>query len=139
MELRKEPFRENPRVKKGIKRALLLIFIGYMMRYPTPYIIVFPHVQPEQWKTFWAVDVLQLIGFGLLLIMLIMYLSEKLKINDYIIFVLFTLSNIYLYTIFRTIRWTDYIHPFFAGYFYSGNGSYFPFFPWLSYFRKLPC
>jgi hypothetical protein len=103
------------------------------MRYPSAYIVTFHNVQWYQWKTFWAVDVLQLIGFGLITIMLIAYLSEKFKINDYIIFSVFIVINIYLYTVFSKIQWVDFLHPAIAGYFYSGYGSNFPLFPWLSY------
>ncbi|MBP1683750.1 MAG: hypothetical protein H6Q27_1317, partial [Ignavibacteriaceae bacterium] len=31
----KKPFEENYRVKKGLRRAFLLIFLGYLLKYPT--------------------------------------------------------------------------------------------------------
>lgn len=132
--LHKEPFAKNPRVKRGIKRGFMLILIGYLLRLPTPFIVYFPPgITSEQWKIFFGVDVLQLIGFGLLSILFVCFLSEKFKLSDYMLFSFFSVVNIVLYTIFQGINWTDYMHPFFAGYLYGGSGSNFPLFPWITY------
>jgi uncharacterized membrane protein len=103
-----KPFNENPRVKKGIKRGLLLIFLGYLIRYPTWTVFDFSYVSEYSMRIFLAVDVLQLIGFGLLTLITLLYLSEK-----------FNLIN--------------YLPQAIAGYFYTGTGSLFPFFPWAGY------
>jgi uncharacterized membrane protein len=128
-----EPFRTNPRVKKGIKRFILLLFLGYLLRYPTPSFINFSNVTPIEWKTFYAVDVLQLIAFGILFLIGLAYIAEKLKINDYIIFSLGTLIFFYLYLPFNLINWLGFFPSSIAGYFYSGSGSNFPLFPWAGY------
>src|SRR5512147_2950401 len=57
----KEPFENNPRVKKGYKRVLLLLALGYILRYPTATVVDFSQVTPEQWQTFITVDVLHCI------------------------------------------------------------------------------
>ena len=36
-----KPFETNPRVKKGVKRFFLLVFLGYLLRYPTASVWVF--------------------------------------------------------------------------------------------------
>lgn len=131
--LERKPFAENSRVIKGVKRAALLIFLGYLLRYPTPKIIFFDNVTDEQWKIFFSVDVLQLIGMGLLAIIALFYLSEKLFKNEYIVFGIAALISGFLYTIFEKIDWNSFLHPFFAGYFYHKTGSNFPLFPWLVY------
>jgi uncharacterized membrane protein len=131
--LHKEPFGKNPRVKRGLRRAALLILIGYVLRNPSPFLIYFPNATAEQWKTFFAVDVLQLIGFGLLAILLICYMTEKFKTQDKYLFSLFAIVNVILYVFFQKINWTEYFHPAIAGYFYPGSGSNFPLFPWLTY------
>jgi Predicted membrane protein len=131
--LNKHPFSSNPRVKKGIKRFFLLLGLGYLMRYPTFSVIYFNTVSPQEWQTFFVVDVLQLIAFGILAVLAVEYLSEKLKINDYILlsisaFIVFVLSPF-----FEKINWTNFLHPIIANYFYKGGGSFFPLFPWLCY------
>lgn len=131
--IHQEPFKKNPRVKKGLKRILLLICLGYLMRFPTPYMIYFKDIAPERWQVFFSVDVLQLIGFGLFFILMLCFVSEKFHISDYIIFSAASILNISLYPLFESINWSQFLHPFFAGYFYKGTGSNFPLFPWLSY------
>lgn len=128
-----EPFRLNPRTKKGFKRFFLLVFLGYVLRYPTPTIIYFDNVKQQQLDIFFAVDVLQLIGFGLLFILLLVWLAEKIKINDYIIFSIGALIFFLLYPSFDKISWNEILPQALAGYFYKGTGSNFPLFPWAGY------
>lgn len=131
--LQKVAFAENPRVIRGVKRALLLIGLGYLMRYPTPTLIYFKDVTAVQWDVFFVVDVLQLIGFGLLFIMLLAYIAEKFKLNDYFVFISGALIIIFLYPISEKVVWTNYLHKAIAGYLSYGTHSNFPLFPWLSY------
>ncbi|HEX9250917.1 MAG TPA: heparan-alpha-glucosaminide N-acetyltransferase domain-containing protein, partial [Ignavibacteriaceae bacterium] len=86
-----EPFVINPRVKKGFFRFLLLVSIGYLLRYPTYTIFDFSNVTKDRLDIFFAVDVLQLIGFGILFVMVCAYIAEKLKLSDTIVFTFFAL------------------------------------------------
>lgn len=133
LKLNRLSFRENPRVIKGFKRVLMLFFWGYALRFPTWFIIDLSNATDNQWKIFFAVDVLQLIGAGLFFILFLVWLAEKTKINEYFQFAFAALLVVTLYPIFTRINWIDFLHPFFAGYFYSGTGANFPLFPWLSY------
>lgn len=129
--LEKIPFAENPRVMRGLKRGLLLIVVGYLLRYPTPKLIFFDNITDMQWKIFFTVDVLHLIGFGLIFIVLLAYISEKFKSKDGLVYSIATLLIFIAYYFTEKVNWVDYFHPFIAGYFYRGTGSYFPFFPYL--------
>jgi uncharacterized membrane protein len=128
-----QPFATNPRVKKGIKRFFLLIFLGYLLRYPAPLIINFSGVTSDAWKTFFAIDVLHLIGFGILFLMGLLLISEKYKINDYIIFSAGALLCFGLYQPVSAIDWPKYLPIWIADYFYNGSGSNFPLVPWTGY------
>ncbi len=128
-----EPFENNPRAKKGLKRFFLLLFLGYLLRYPTPSIINFSNVTPEEWKTFFAIDVLHLIGFGIFVLMVFILIAEKLKLNDYVIFSVGALLFFGLYQPFAAINWLRFLPEALAGYFYTGSGSNFPLFPWAGY------
>jgi uncharacterized membrane protein len=131
--LAQEPFEKNPRVWKGIKRFALLLFIGYMLRYPTFTLIDFSSVTDSQWRIFFAVDVLHLIGFGILFVLILAYLSEKTKFGDYVVFITAALIFFLPADAFQKISWTNYFpHPV-ASYFYTGTGSQFPLFPWAGY------
>ncbi|HSW55514.1 MAG TPA: heparan-alpha-glucosaminide N-acetyltransferase domain-containing protein [Ignavibacteriaceae bacterium] len=129
----KKPFEENYRVKKGIRRALLLLFIGYILRYPSWTIVDFSEVTAKAWQTFFIVDVLQLIGFSLLLVLLILFVTEKLKLNYTVTFIA-SAALIFLASPFmENINWNSYLPAPIAAYFYSGSGSLFPIFPWAGY------
>ncbi len=130
---RREKFLENPRVKKGIKRGFLLIGIGYLLRYPTHTLFDFSNVSEWQWRIFFSVDVLHLIGFSLLLILLFTFLAEKTKMNYYAAFGGAALLNIILYPFVSQIEWIEIFATPIAAYFYSGSGSQFPLFPWAAY------
>lgn len=128
-----EPFEKNPRVKKGIKRFLLLVFLGYLLRYPTYKVFDFSNVTKQQLDIFFAVDVLQLIGFGLLFLMISAYLSEKLKSGDTITFLIMALLFIIPSPFFTKIDWLKIFPQPLANYFNTANGSLFPLFPWAGY------
>lgn len=129
----KKPFSKNHRVKKGIKRGLLLIFLGYLLRYPTWTIYDFSRVSDISMGVFLAVDVLQLIGFGLLALLALLYLSEKFDLNEYITFSVAALLIFLVSPIFFKIDWNSFLPRAIAGYFYTGTDSLFPFFPWAGY------
>lgn len=128
-----EPFEKNPRVSKGIKRFLLLIGLGYLLRYPTYTIFNFSHVTQAQWNTFFTVDVLQLIGFGILFVIILAYFSEKLKLSDYFVFGTAAFIVFAISPIMESINWINYLSQPITAYFYSGTGSLFPLFPWSGY------
>lgn len=128
-----KPYNENPRAKKGIKRFFILLFFGYLLRYPDRAIVYFHTIKPEQWKTFFAVDVLQLIGFSILTLVFLEYIAEKFRWNIYKVFsisaLVFFLGNIVV----ANIKWADFIPLPIADYLYNGMGSNFPIFPWCGF------
>jgi uncharacterized membrane protein len=131
--LTSEPFEKNPRVAKGVKRFLLLVGLGYLLRYPTYKIIDFSDVTPERWNTFFTVDVLQLIGFGILIVIICAFIAEKLKLNDMTVFSIISIIFFIATPFINNINWAKYLPVPVAGYFYDKTGSLFPLFPWAGY------
>lgn len=129
----RKPFLENYRVKKGLRRALLLLFIGYLLRYPAWTIFDFSEVTAEDWQSFFTVDVLHLIGVSILIILAILFITEKLKLNYTSLFaisaVLFFLASPFT----EIIDWNLFLPAPLAAYMFTGNGSLFPIFPWAAY------
>jgi uncharacterized membrane protein len=129
----KKPFEENYRVRKGLRRAFLLILLGYLLKYPTWTIFDFSEVSAEKWRLFISVDVLQLIGFSLLILLLILFVAEKMKLNYSATFIIIS-SIIFIASPFlEMISWVSFLPAPIAAYFYSGTGSLFPLFPWSGY------
>ena len=129
----KEPFESNMRVKKGLKRVILLVALGYLLRYPTATIVDFSQVTHEQWQIFMAVDVLQSIGMGIFFLIICAYVAEKFNLSDYVVFSIGAVIFFLLHPVFATINWTNILPVPIAGYFYQGTGSNFPLFPWVGY------
>lgn len=133
LRLHPRPFSQNPRVIKGFYRFVILVLIGYLLRYPTGRIIDFSEVTHYQWMTFFTVDALQLIGFGLLFILFLSYIAEKVKLSDYIVFSFGASFIFVLFLLIDKINWANFLPIPFAAYLYHGTGSYFPLFPWSGY------
>ncbi len=129
----KRPFEENYRVKKGFRRAFLLIFLGYFLKYPTWTIFDFSDVTADKWQLFISADVLQLIGFSLLILLLILFIAEKLKLNYTATFITISTVIFVASPFIETINWISFLPAPIAAYFYSGSGSLFPLFPWSGY------
>ncbi len=129
----KEPFESNTRVLKGIKRFLLLVFLGYLLRYPTPTLLDFSKVSENGWRVFFDVDVLHLIGFSILFVIILIYIAEKLKTGDYLLFTTGAIIFFTLYPFMYSINWKEIVPLPVAGYLYQETGSIFPLFPWAGY------
>jgi uncharacterized membrane protein len=104
-----------------------------LLRFPTFNPFNFKFITTEQLNIFYTVDVLHLIGFGLLFIMIFALISEKLKIGDTIAFFLGAMIFILPTNYFNKIDWLLFFPKPFANYFYQGAGSLFPLFPWAGY------
>jgi uncharacterized membrane protein len=128
-----ESFLKNVRVKKGFKRFLLLIFIGYLLRYPTYKVFDFSGVTQDRLNIFFAVDVLQLIGCGLLFLLICAFIAEKIKLSDQFVFTFIAFFFFILTPFVTNINWIEIFPQPVAGYFYEGTGSLFPLFPWVGY------
>ncbi|MBT8209589.1 MAG: DUF1624 domain-containing protein [Eudoraea sp.] len=118
----------NPRVKKGIRRGLQLLFIGYLLR-----LNLFGLFKGQVYDAFFLVDVLHIIGLSILGIVAVYLLTYK---RSRLLFpgVLFALACIlFAFEPFYK-EWT---YPFLpdalANYLTRSNGSVFTIVPWFGY------
>lgn len=119
---------QNPRIKKGLKRGLQLIFIGYLLR--TNILGLFSgHI----YDAFYLVDVLHCIGLsliGIIGIYLISQYGKKSLLPSLLIgvtAVLFLMEPIYK-------EWSfGFLPQAMANYFTKTNGSVFTIIPWFGY------
>jgi len=133
LRLNRLPFFENPRVKKGFFRFLTLVGIGYLLRYPGSHIVDFSTVTASQWRVFFTVDALHLIGFGLLFVLILDLVAESARIPEWLAFLCGALFFFGMYTVTEPVAWAERLPAFLAAYFYHGTGSYFPLYPWVGY------
>ncbi|MCL5128937.1 MULTISPECIES: heparan-alpha-glucosaminide N-acetyltransferase domain-containing protein [unclassified Algibacter] len=118
---------DKPRIKKGLFRGLLLLVIGYSLR-----LDIFNWLKGDFDTHFFAVDVLQCIGLGLITLAGLHILFKK--YNYLFSFVLFTLGCICFITepLYRNLELTN-TPLFLANYITTKNGSIFTILPWIGY------
>ena len=126
-------FLKNPRILKGLKRGGLLIFIGYLLRYPSYSIFDFSTVSQTGWDIFFAVDALHLIGFGMFVIIFSVFVAKRVHLHlNVIIYPLIFFLLMFSPPISK-IEWINVFPQYIASYFTRSYGSLFPIFPWLIY------
>ena len=107
---------QNPRVKKGIRRGLMLIGIAYFLR-----------------MSFQSVDVLHCIGVSLLLLITTYLLSYNRKAWVMPTILLSTTLLAFTFEPFYKSLTFDFLPLPIANYFTRAHGSFFPIFPWFGY------
>ncbi|MBK9096869.1 MAG: DUF1624 domain-containing protein [bacterium] len=118
---------------KKLWRIISIILIGYALHLPYKSLSkIINKATPEQLQQFYAVDVLQCIGVGLLVLFVLRLIVRSDKIYHYTLIVL-TIIVTAVSPIFWKTEFTHYLHPVFANYFNRLNGSLFPVFPWLNF------
>ena len=118
---------------KKLWRIISIILIGYALHLPYKSLSkIVNKATPEQLQQFYAVDVLQCIGVGLLVLFALRLIIRSDKIYHYTLIVL-TIVVTAVSPIFWKAEFTNYLHPVFANYFNRLNGSLFPVFPWLNF------
>ena len=118
----------NPRVKKGIKRGLELIAIGYLLRVNLGGLFL-----GEIYDSFYLVDVLHCIGFSILAIIGI-YLLTFTKRKILFPTILVTITMVLFLFEPQYQQWSyGFLPDALANYFTKANGSVFTVIPWFGY------
>ncbi|RNC89918.1 MAG: DUF1624 domain-containing protein [Allomuricauda sp.] len=119
---------ENPRVKKGIKRGLQLLLIGYLLR-----LNIFGLFNGQLYHGFYLVDVLHCIGLSILAIVGVYLIAHNKK---KFVFPTILLTITLLLFLFEPLykQWSfGFMPEVLANYFTKANGSVFTIIPWLGY------
>ncbi|MDC6389654.1 heparan-alpha-glucosaminide N-acetyltransferase domain-containing protein [Maribacter sp. PR1] len=118
----------NPRVQKGIKRGVQLIFIGYLLR-----LNLWGLFKGEIYSSFYFVDVLHCIGLSILSIIVIYLITSKSK--KWLFPTLMLLATLVLFIFEPYYKTLDYsfLPQWLANYFTKSSGSVFTIIPWLGY------
>jgi uncharacterized membrane protein len=130
---RGRPLQGNPRWRKGVRRALLLFALGYLLHFPIGSLQELFSLPAERWQSFWAVDVLHLIGSGILLLLLGALLAERFRIRDEWVYTVGALLFFLGLIVTEDLPWKAWLPAGLAAYLTSRTGSLFPLFPWIGY------
>ena len=118
---------------KKLWRIISIILIGYALHLPYKSLSkIVNKATPDQLQQFFAVDVLQCIGVGLLVLFVLRLIIRSDKVYHYTLIIL-TFFVISISPLFWKIEFANYMHPVFANYFNRLNGSLFPLFSWIGF------
>lgn len=124
-----QPQKPNPRIKKGIKRGLQLLFIGYLLR-----INILGWLGGYLYNSFYLVDVLHCIGLSILGIIGCYYVTKKIKSKLVFAVLLLAISCIlFLYEPQYTGIAYTFLPNALENYISNINGSVFTIIPWFGY------
>ncbi|MEM7485964.1 MAG: acyltransferase family protein [Bacteroidota bacterium] len=119
---------ENPRIRKGIRRGLQLLLIGYLLR-----MNLFGILIGEIYDSFYLVDVLHCIGLSILALIGIYLFSIKRKKYLFPSILLGATLVLFLFEPLYN-QWSfSFLPQAIANYFTKANGSVFTIIPWLGY------
>jgi uncharacterized membrane protein len=119
-------------ILKRARRFGLFVLLGYALHFPISRFAELRHIDPERWRAFLAVDVLQLIGVTFVGVQLLVLLTRSRRVFMVTGFVLALLVVGSTPVVWAT-DWTRWLPPSVAGYLSERTGSLFPLFPWSAY------
>lgn len=118
----------NPRIRKGLRRGLELIGIGYLLRTN-----LLGLLKGSLYESFFLVDVLHCIGISLLLVLAFYLLAHRLKHQFFPMLLLgFGLLLFLFEPIYKTWDYS-WMPQILANYFTRANGTVFTVLPWTGY------
>lgn len=121
------PLHENIRVKKGIRRGLMLIALGYLLKWNLSALLSFHFYQ-----SFITLDVLHSIGIAILLLIGAYALSKTLKWSFPVLLGSLGIGAFLLSPAISNADWS-FLPIFFQNYLTKANGSVFTPVPWVGY------
>ncbi|SFW61224.1 Protein of unknown function [Sinomicrobium oceani] len=119
----------NPRVMKGIRRGLMLIGLGYILRLDFKGFLF----NGQLYDNFYKIDVLHCIGLSLLFLVGIYLLSSRRK--KFVMPALLAGSTLLIFCAFPWYKTWDFsfLPRLAANFFTKADGSVFTIFPWFGY------
>ncbi len=126
-------FTENERVTKGLKRFVMLIILGYLLRFNFGIIADFPDLDFMKFKYAFAADVLHCIGISILTIITLYIIHQLTRIPIWIFLSLSALSLFYFYPSTLDVDWLSMFPLPIATYFTRDYGANFTIIPWMGF------
>jgi uncharacterized membrane protein len=118
---------------KKLWRYFSIILIGYVLHLPFYSLSkILNRATPAQIQSFLAVDVLQCIGAGLLVLFTLRLIIRSDKVYHYSVIALSILVMVFSPFFWKT-DFTNYLYPVLANYLNRLNGSLFPVFSWINF------
>jgi uncharacterized membrane protein len=120
------------KVLKRVRRFGLFLLLGYAIHFPVSHISMLATLSAEQKRTFFQVDVLQLIGATFLIVQALVLITRSRRVFTVAVFVLAAIVLGLTHPVWA-IDWWQILPAWLAAYLSPNAGSLFPLFPWASY------
>jgi uncharacterized membrane protein len=118
---------------RRVRRFALFVLLGYSLHFPVGRFVQLGRASEEQWRSFLAVDVLQLIGVTYLLIQALVFASRS-RLAFAWLSVALAVAVVAATDSLWAAEWVDGFPPWAAAYLSpTRSGSLFPLFPWAAY------
>ena len=122
----------TPAVIKRVRRFALFILLGYGLHFPVLHVTELATATDLQWRSFLAVDVLQLIGVSLIAVQALVLVARTRRVFTLAAFAIALVVIVVSPAVWST-NWTQFLPLSLAAYFSPSTGSLFPLFPWAAY------
>ncbi len=127
------PFYKNERVGKGLKRAILLLFIGYFLRFNTGLLAAGEEFNVMDFRYSFASDVLHCIAIAILTIIILYVLHKITRIPMWLFLLASATFIFYFFPNSLKIDWLKAMPLPLATYFTLDYGANFTLIPWLGF------
>ena len=124
--------RLSPAVFKRARRFGLFLLLGYAIHFPVPRFSMLATLTDEQWRSFFQVDVLQLIGATFLIVQVLVLIVRSRRLFTVAVFGLGVAVLAFTHPVWA-IDWWQRLPAWLAAYMSPARGSLFPLFPWATY------
>jgi hypothetical protein len=114
------------------RRFGLFVLLGYALHFPVSRFVDLARATSDQWRSFLAVDILQLIGVTFLCVQLLVLIAQTRRafmVATLTIAIAIVATTPFLWS----IEWARLLPLSIASYFSPGSGSQFPLTPWCAY------
>jgi uncharacterized membrane protein len=122
----------SPVVIKRVRRFSLFILLGYALHFPVARFVDLVSAPPDRWRTFLAVDVLQLIGATFIGVQLLVMVTRSRRAFGWTAFALAVITVLVTPWFWR-VDWLARLPLSLSAYLSPSAGSQFPLFPWAAY------
>jgi uncharacterized membrane protein len=119
-------------VVKRLRRFALFVLLGYGLHFPVLHFSELASTSESQWRSFLAVDVLQLIGVTLIALQILVLVARTRRAFTIVGFVIATALVLASPAAWRT-DWTTLMPLPLAAYLSPATGSLFPLLPWAAF------
>jgi uncharacterized membrane protein len=119
-------------VFRRVRRFSLFVVLGYGLHFPVARFVELASASTERWRSFLAVDVLQLIGVTFIAVQLLVMAARSRRVFGWTA-LLVAVTMVVTTPLAWSIDWTARVPPSVAAYLSPSSGSQFPLFPWSAY------